>query len=241
MKKILSPDAPTTTGSGSSTITGSPVSHVRTPTLPRGDDDVRDTAQLVSAKWSTTPAITLIWITPGQFGTLVTNFATELGTRKSVGGSRSPLTDDFDMMNERIDDAIPYVKGYIAGKYGANHAPAHYAPFGIVHVGYSWEFPNDHNQRKAALDLMVAAIAAEGFGANEYGTTFWTQARTDFNALLGQTTTTDESISTEVSAKSQLKTQIKRVLQALIYVLHGNYPDTYYATLRAWGIIKQDF
>ena len=239
MKKFLAPD--TTASAGGSTITGSRPVVNRTPTLPRQDDDLRDVAQRVSTKWSATPGITLIWMTAPNFATLVGNFATELGVRQSVGGSRSPLTDSFDIINEKIDDAIPFVKGYIAGKYGAGHATSHYAPFGMKHRDAHWEFPVDHDERKASLDMMVAAIAAEGFGTNDYGTAFWTQARTDFNALLSSTTSTDQGISTEVSQKNQLKTQVKRVLQALIYVLHGNYPDTYYSTLREWGIIKQDF
>lgn len=239
MKKFLAPD--TTTGTGSSTITGTPATHVRTPTLPSKDEDVLTTSERVSTVWSATAGITLIWMTSGNFATLVSDYGIELGLRQSVGGSRSPLTDSFDIVNEKIDDAIPFVKGYIAGKYGANHAPHHYAPFGIIHRHHGWEFPTDHDERKTALNLMVAAIAAEGFGANDFGTAFWTQVRTDFNALLTSTSTTDESISAEVSKKNQLKTQIKRVLQALVYVLHGNYPDTYYSTLRTWGIIKQDF
>jgi hypothetical protein len=232
---------PTLSGGSTTTDGTRPVTNSKTPTLPRGDDDLLAVAQRASTKWTGTPAITLVWMTAPNFATLVGNFATEIGQRDTAGGARSPLTDSFNTINEKIDDAIPFVKGYIAGKYGASHATSHYAPFGIVHRKEHWEFPVDHDERKAALDMMVAAIAAEGFGAFEYGTTFWTDARTEFNTLLSSTSGADQTISTEVSQKNQLKTQVKRVLQALIYVLHGNYPDTYFSTLREWGIIKQDF
>jgi hypothetical protein len=239
IRKILNADP--VTGSGP-IITGSrPVANRSTPTLPSQDDDLLSVAQRVKTKWTGTPAITLIWMTSVNYGTLVDGYATELAARKTAGGSRSPLTDSFDIINEKIDDAMPFVKGYIAGKYGASHATAHYAPFGIIHRGNNWEFPRDHDGRKSALNMMVDAIAAEGFGALEYGTLFWTQARTDFKTLLDSTAGADQTISGEVSDKSELKRQVKRVLQALVYVLHGNYPDTYYSTLREWGIIKQDF
>jgi len=239
MKTLLFPDPESGTPAGAVPVDESLIIHK--PTLPRKDDDIRDTGRLVSDHWATQAQILLVWITQPQFAQLITDYTAELDQRKQKGASRSPITDALDTVDEQIDDAIPYVKGYIAGKYGMNHASAHYSVFGIVHHDGEWQFPVDHNVRKESLQMMVDAIAAEGFGANEFGTAFWTATQTTFNNLLTQANTTDEEVSGKVSSKNQMKQKIKKVLQSLVYVLHGNYPDTYRATLRTWGLQKEDY
>jgi hypothetical protein len=166
--KLLSPDpapaAPTP-----------PTPEVRhTQNVPRKDDDLSTVAQAVKTKWAATPAITLVWMTQPDFATIADNYKTELASRKSTGGSRSPVTDQLDTLDGQIDDGVREVKTYIANKFGATHATANYAPFGIVHRHKGWEMPQDHDLRRDALPMMIAAIAANGFGTNAFGTAFWT-------------------------------------------------------------------
>ena len=231
--KLLSPDPP------ASPPAAPVVRH--TQSVPRKDNDLVTVSQAVKTKWAATSAITLVWMTSADFGTLADNYQTELASRKSTGGGRSPLTDTLDTLDQQIDDAVREVKTYIAEKFGATHATANYAPFGIVHVHSHWELPQDHDLRRDALPMMIAAIAANGFGSKTYGTAFWTGIQTDFNAALTAANSTDGSVSTKVGNKNVYRTQIRNVLHSLLLVLEGNYPDTFAAEKRAWGFQTEDY
>jgi hypothetical protein len=233
--KLLSPDPPPSPPTP-------PTPAVRhTDNVPRKDDDLATVCQAANTKWAATAAITLIWMSQTDFATLVTNYINELAGRKSSGASRSPVTDTLETLDAQIDDAVREVKEYIGDKFGATHKIANYPPFGIEHHHHGWELPHDHDKRRDALPLMIAAIAANGFGSKTFGTTFWTDIQTAFNAALASAGTTDSTTSSKVSNKNVYRTQIRNVLHSLLLVLEGNYPDTFAAEKRAWGFQKEDY
>lgn len=239
MKKIiiqLSPDPAT----GTATLSTTHVVH-HTRITPRKDDDIVTVSQAVKVKWAATPAITLIWMTSAIFGTLADNFKTIVLSKKTTAGSRSPLTDILDGVDTQIDDGTREVKAYIANKFGVTHATANFAPFGIVHESQNWWLPHDHDRRSAALQMMIDAIAANGFGSNTYGTTFWTGIKTQFDNLVTQTRGVDGTVSSEVSDKNTQRTKILDVLHAILLVLEANYPDTFQGVRRDWGFQKEDY
>jgi hypothetical protein len=53
--------------------------------------------------------------------------------------------------------------------------------------------------------------------------------------------TTDGQVAIKVGDKNELKTYLKKVLNALMLVIKGNYPDTYKAELRDWGFQKEKY
>lgn len=121
------------------------------------------------------------------------------------------------------------------------NAQPQFARFGLVRENTTWCISKDRNNRKAAFELMIAAIAAEGFGAEEYGTAFWTALQTDYNAALAAASTTTGDVSEKVATKNQQKLAIKKVLTNLLFVLRGNYPDTYKEMYRKWGWKKESY
>ena len=86
---------------------------------------------------------------------------------------------------------------------------------------------------------MVAAIDADGFGNEEYGNTFWRDMQTNYSAALDAAGATAGNVSTKVAGKNRLKKDIKNVLNSLLLVLKGNYPDTYPGVYREWGWQKE--
>ncbi len=88
---------------------------------------------------------------------------------------------------------------------------------------------------------MIDAIASNGFGNKEYGTTFWTTIKTNYDALLAQASGTDGTVATTVSNKNILKAELKKTLNAVINSLKAHYPDTYKAELRNWGLQKEKY
>ncbi len=213
----------------------------KTGSLPVKDADVSTVAQALKTKWGANPFFVLQWMTQAAFATMADDFATQLAARQTAGGARSPFTDALDTADAKIDDGVREVKTYIAAKFGAQHATANYAPFGIVHEKKSWVLPQDHSKRRDALPMMIAAIAANGMGANEFGTTFWTDLQTEFNTALTGANATDSVVSTKVSAKNVQKNKIKDVMRAILLLLEANYPDTFEGEKRAWGFQKEDY
>lgn len=213
----------------------------KTATIPAADVDFGKVAKDVSDKWTATPSIVLNWITATDFATNVTDYSTVLTARKQVGGTRPQKTVALKAIETQMDDALAYVKGYILDKYKKDAAPSYYPAFGLVFRNKTYALPKDQNGRSEALNAMITAIDANGFGAKEFGTTFWTTIKTDYEALLTQAKGTDTTVTEKVGDKNALKTSIKKVLNALIGQIKSNYPDTYKTELRTWGFHKEKY
>lgn len=213
----------------------------KTATIPKADLDFGQVAKDVSIKWTATPFINLNWITVAEFATAVNDYNTVLDSRNLVGTARPPITKALKILNEKIDDSLSYVKGYITDKYKKEVAPSYFPAFGIVHKGDAYVFPKDQNGRLAALDLMIIAIDANGFGTREFGTAFWTATRTAYKNLLDDAKGTDSTVTEKVGDKKLLKAKITKILNALIGAIKSNYPDTYTTELRVWGFHKEKY
>jgi hypothetical protein len=209
--------------------------------VPVADVDFGKVATDVAKKWTDTAAITLIWTTAPEFTANAAAYNVELSKRKQVGGTRPQITQALSELDNQIDDGMSYVKGYIIDKYKKESGASYFPAFGIIHKSNKYIIPTDRNSRSAAMTMMLEALIVNGFDTKEYGTAFWTPIKTQYDTLLGQATTTDGTVSTKVSSKNTLKALLKKSMNCLIYVLQGNYPDTYKAELRAWGFQKEKY
>lgn len=214
---------------------------VRRSNVPSADVDFGSVITKVNTAWTANTWLTLRWTTKADFTTKSTAFNATLSTRKQTGASRPQITSALKILDATIDTSLAYVKGYIVEKYKKEAAPGYYPAFGIVHKSNAYIFPKDQNTRSASLQLMITAIAANGFGTKEYGTTFWTNIKTQYDALLNSASTTDSTVSTKVGDKKVLKTDLKKVLNSLILAIKANYPDTYQNELRSWGFQKEKY
>lgn len=208
---------------------------------PTKDSDFDTVCNAVSTAWAANPTITLIWKTPAQFAAMVTAYSTAFGSRLSDGGNRPSQTQTLEQLDEQMDEAVTDVKTYIEKKFKKKNAPAQFARYGIVHTTRGYTLPKDRDQRKLNLQLMIDAIAEDGFDTEEFGATFWTTMQTNYTKALNDASTTDGSVSTNVAAKNEQKAAITKVMDALRLVLKGNYPDTYAAVYRDWGWQKEDY
>lgn len=208
---------------------------------PRKDADFLTVSKDVSAAWLANPTITLLWKTQAEFAAMFTAYETAFGSRLSDGGNRPSITNTLKNLDKQIDTAIKEVKIYIQRKFKKDNAIPEYARYGIVHVNKKYQFPLDRDQRKNSFPLMLAAIAADGFDAEEYGTAFWETMKTDYTKALDKANATDGNVSTNVATKNEQKAAITKVMDSLRLVLKGNYPDTYAAVYRDWGWQKEDY
>jgi hypothetical protein len=214
---------------------------VKTTNVPVADLDFSNVVGKVSTKWNTAPWLTLQWLTVSEFETKTNTYQATLTTRIQTGNNRPQITKALKNINKEIDNKLANVKGYIADKYGKENAVSYYASFGIEFSNKTYHFPIDQNSRSEALELMVNAIATNGFNDKTYGTAFWTNIKTQFDNLLQLASDTDGTVSNKVGDKNALKKELKKALNAIVLVIKGNYPDTYKQELRTWGFQKEKY
>ncbi len=167
-QKHLHPDAPLPG------VTTTPVPKTTTPTIPAADADLHDVATMVANNWQATPAITLLWKKSSDFAADVSAYGSSLTGKLSSGSLRTGQTFTLNQLDKQITDAVKEVKVYIERKFKTTGATAQFARYGIVKENGSFRMSRDRNSRKEALKLMIAAIAPDGFAAEEFGTSFWT-------------------------------------------------------------------
>jgi hypothetical protein len=210
----------------------------KTKAIPATDVDFGNIIKLISTKWAASPWLTLVYLTSAQFTVKATAFQTTLAARQQSGSTRSQTTKALKTLDKSIDNGLVYIKNYLLDKYKKESYKSYYAAFGILSNG---QYPKDQNSRSAAVKLTIDAIAANGFGTKEFGTAFWTGIKTQYDALLTTASTTDSTVSTKVGDKNALKAELKKALNSIIFVIKGNYPDTYKQELRNWGFQKEKY
>jgi hypothetical protein len=213
----------------------------KTGNVPVADVNFGTVAQAVSTSWASNSWLTLRWLTPEQFANTTTSFASTLTSRNQTGSTRPQITKALKTLDQKIDGALSYVKGYITDKYKKEAAKSYYAAFGMVHKNDNYSIPSDQNGRLEALGLLLEALAAHGFSDKEYGTAFWTPIRDEYKVLLQSATATDGMVSNKVGDKNSLKKEVKKGLNAIILAIEANYPDTYKTELRTWGFQKEKY
>ena len=213
----------------------------RTAVVPLSDSDLCAVAKSASTAWTANPWLTLVWTSATEFADDANEFETVLDDRLLTGSTRPATTKQLEIINEKIDGALIYVKGYLSEKYGKVAAKSYYPAFGIKHKDKRYILPEDQNNRSAALTLMVSGITIHGFELKEYGTTFWTHIKEDYDTLLGVAVTTDGEVSDIVGDKNILKKKIKKTLNSIIHAIRGSYPDNYKQKLRLWGFQKEKY
>lgn len=235
LTKQLHPDAVVSGG------TPAPAKPIKKAYTPIADADFLTVSQKVSTSWAANPAITLLWIAQPVFKTMVDDYNAAYSTRLKDGSERPSLTQSIGQLETQMDAAVEQVKVYIQKKFKKQNAAAQYARYGILHQGSAYRFARDRDNRKTSLPLMIDAIAADGFGAEEYGTAFWTAMKTNYETAVATAGNTDGKVSTSVSSKNEQKKNITQVMNALRFVLKGNYPNTYKSIYREWGWQKEDY
>ncbi len=237
---ILSPDAE----GGAATLQTPPVTDTHTrheANVPRKDAELFSVCTNAASQWKATPAITLLWKTQAAFEAETIAFGNELDQRTTEGGNVPQVTKNMENVDKSIEDAIPFMKTYINGKWGPKDEPSHYAAFGLVHRHEHYEFPTQRQQRISSINMMVSAVHAAGFDANQFGTPFWKDIQQQYEALTASATNASGSISEHVSQLVQMRTNLRRVLHSLLLLIEANYPDTFEQIRRTWGFQKEKY
>ena len=213
--------------------------------IPKNDGALAEVGRLAAATWGQETWFTLRWKTQAEFAQLVADFSSGLTEKRSAATARTPQSQRLQELDDEMDHALRILKSYINedSDYSKAKTDARLPGFGLVpRKGGTLLLSTDRDERLVALrNLLLPAVAAAPFAGRDYGTKFWQPRAAEYETLLGQTGTLAGKVSKSVSKKDTAKLELRKVLQAVVYALKANYPDTFEAELRAWGFRKESY
>lgn len=216
-----------------------PVRHLGN--VPTKDADLDNVATAVATKWEAENWFIVRYMKQDDFANNAKRFNELLQQRTEAGGGTHGLSTDMHELDKEADDAIPYVKNFAFGIWGAKLAKDHYGEFGIEHHSSGYELPDDRNKQKIAFETMINALQKYNITTVPYGANWWTDYLTRYNEAMGASEGSDKTISGYVGELNQLRTSLRRTLQSVLYILEGNYPDTFEQERRVWGFLKDRY
>jgi hypothetical protein len=223
-----------------STIENISKTKAKLPNIPRSEIDLMQAAKSVSETWLASP-LTLIYKTPQEFSADSAMYEEQITAALQAKGNRSPLANNLQNMDKQIDKDLSFLKNYLDEAYGKANAPAHYPAFGITKSGKRYVLPTDRDNRSKALDILTEALVESPFKEKTYGLNHWSNIRNSYKSFVAQNIAIAQSLSSSVGAKKELKKEIKKVLNSLVLIIKGNYPETYKTVLREWGFQKEKY
>jgi hypothetical protein len=217
--------------------------------LPRADQTLHDVGTAVEKYWATVPALTLLWLTPAAYSTALADFGTNLTDKRRVAAERSPNVQRLIELDDVADNALPFLKGYINEEAGSKeNGKAAYTGHGMIRRGKNLEWADDRQARVTGIEMLLLKLTTGGptggplpYATRKHGTAFWQQWLAEYKPLVEKSGNDAGTVSHKVSKKDEAKKTLRKALQAIIYLLKANYPDTFESELRAWGFRKESY
>ncbi len=213
--------------------------------IPKKDSTLAAVGQLAAEAWGRETWFALRWKTQADFARLVNEFSGGLTEKRAAATSRTPQSQRLRELDDEMNLALRILKSYINedSDYSKAKTDARLPGFGLVaRKGGTLQLSTDRDQRLVALrDLLLPSVAAAPFAGRDYGTAFWQPRFDEYKTLLGQADGLAGKVSKSVSQKDAAKLELRRVLQAMVYGLKANFPDTFEAELRSWGFRKESY
>ena len=237
----------TPAAAGTPTPTSTPADAVvnRKLLIPKKDGPLAEVGRLVADAWGKETWFALRWKTQADFAKLALEFSTSITDKRSAAAARTPQSQRLQELDDQFDEGLRILKKYINEDSGYDKArtDARLPGFGLImRKSGGYALSADRAERlKALRELLLPAVAAAPFAGREFGTKFWQTHTDEYADLLGKTDGLAGKVSKSVSQKDTAKLELRRVLQAVVYALKANYPDTFEAELRSWGFRKESY
>jgi hypothetical protein len=213
--------------------------------IPKKDGPLAEVGRLVAEAWGTETWFALRWKTQADFAKLAAEFGAAITGKRSAAAARTPQSQRLQELDDQFDEGLRILKKYINEDSGYDKArtDARLPGFGLImRKSGGFAFSEDRNERLVALrDMLLPAVAAAPFAGRDYGTGFWQTRFDEYKKLLEKTGGLAGQVSKSVSQKDTAKLELRRVLQAVVYALKANFPDTFEAELRSWGFRKESY
>jgi len=216
------------------------VSKTSKSNIPANDTDILAVLECLLPKWNEV-LMPIVWMQKSRMQQLYVDYRYLSFNRRSTGASRGSLTEQLNNIDDEIDEAIEFVKNRVAERMKSkSSAVASYKELGII-KGRKYTLPEGREDRLAALEMLVKALAEYNFQDTEYGIEYWNDVRSRYDALLKQTRINDGTVSLNVGTLNEMRAEIKKFNGCFISIVKGNYPETWKAQLRYFGFQKEKY
>ncbi|GAA3967983.1 hypothetical protein [Hymenobacter antarcticus] len=213
--------------------------------IPKKDGPLAEVGRLVAEAWGKETWFALRWKTQADFVKVVTDFTAGLTEKRSAATARTPQSQRLQELDDQFDEGLRILKKYVNEDSGYDKArtDARLPGFGLLaNKNGGFILSRDRDQRLVALrELLLPSVAAAPFAGRDYGTAYWQTRFDEYKTLLGKTDGLAGKVSRSVSQKDTAKQELRKTLQAVIYALKANFPDTFEAELRSWGFRKESY
>lgn len=217
--------------------------------VPQGDQQLADVFLLAVTEWILRTSLTLEWKTSAEALDLAQRLLASLRTRSEAGDVISPQAARLAELDNMIDGSketgkLKYVLKGLALQYDdENDGKPYYGTFGIQKVGTNYTLPHDRGERAEALLKLVKAISdpKHNLTSLKYGPAYWKGISDEYSELQPKQDQALGNRATEVSDKNLLREEAEDILVALLYLLRANYPKTYKAERRKFGVLKESY
>lgn len=217
--------------------------------IPRADKAFSEVFDLAVAEWGLRPQLTLEWTTQPAALALGTRLRESLRTASAADDAISPQASRLAELDLMIDGSkeqgkLKYVKKALALQYDdENDGRPYYGEFGIEKIGSTYTLPHDRARRAEALRKLAAAVARpqHGLADGKYGRAYWEPLAEEYNRLQPQTAQATGARATEVGGKNVFRDDAEAVFVSLLLLIQANYPKTYRAEYRKFGVLKESY
>ncbi|GAA4054041.1 hypothetical protein GCM10022409_46400 [Hymenobacter glaciei] len=220
-----------------------------TRNIPESDKAFSEAFDLAVAEWGQRPQLTLEWTTQPQALALGTQLRESLRTASAADDAITPQTKRLAELDRMIDGSketgkLKYVKKALALQYDdENDGLPYYGEFGIEKVGSTYTLPRDRAERAEALLKLVKALGLpkHHMADGKYGKAFWQKISDEYNELQPKAAQATGARATEVGGKNQYRDGAQAIFVALLLLVEANYPTTFKAERRKFGVLKESF
>ena len=213
--------------------------------IPKKDGPLAEVGRLAAEAWGKETWFVLRWKTQADFAKLAADFGAAITDKRGAAAARTPQSQRLQELDDQFDEGLRILKKYINedSDYSKARTDARLPGFGLVaNKNGGFVLSRDRGERlKALRDLLLPAVAAAPFAQREYGTAYWQTRFGEYGTLLGKTDGLAGKVSKSVSQKDVAKQELRKGLQAVVYALKANFPDTFEAELRSWGFLKESY
>ena len=212
-----------------------------TPNLPDGQLELATLGLDAAKAWIASELGDLLWKKKAAFLPQAQAYYDSLTSADAATDDRSPAANRLRELDQMIDKALNFVKGYLAEDHEGDADEAFYDEFGIKPEGTNQRLPKARPARAKALAKLLAALDAHGYNDRKFGKAYWTPIEAEYKKLVAQRRKTEGAASGEVGKKNVQEKPLRQVLKSLINLIKAHYPETYRSVLRAFGFQKEGY
>lgn len=231
------------------TPTPDPTPRPTSRNVPQGDQQFSEVFDLAVDEWGLRPELTLVWKTQPQALLLAGKLRASLRTTGEAADVLTPQSKRLGELDNLIDGSkkegkLKYVMKALALQYDEeDDGKPYYGEFGIEKINRAYTLPHDRGERAKALLKLVKALGnpKHKLADIKYGKAFWKEISDEYNRLQPKQAKDTGTRSTEVAGKNLFREEAEDILVALLFLLRANYPKTYQAERRKFGVLKESY